>query len=457
MLPTHAQLRMHLAATLNDKARQGHDTVGLTEELTSLPDSYDALHVFSLKLSNLPMRSDWSYVEPSDLIGIQAECDPERPRAAIGSLSPHRARAHIEAAFLGSVCGCILGKPIESVVPDLNLHHIRAAFAPLNEWPIRNYLSEAAAFNFGSAPHPDWPDTIRENIRFVAPDDDINYTLLGMMTLERHGTAFTKADLLRLWMTHLPAGFTWGPERATLAKATLHSLPFGESQPEDSDLERWVTVLNPHDEYCGAMIRADAYGYAAAGNPALAAELAWRDASLTHRRTGIYGSIFAAAAIASAFVSRDPLEIFATALQFIPRRSRFHHIVSDSLNEVASATDWLDGYERIHGKYAEYSHCRVYQETGTLINTLRFAESVGDGICKQVMQGNDTDSYGATAGSILGAYFGPGHLEPRWLEPFNDELHTKLAGFTERRLSTLAARLAQLPERLLRRDVASDA
>ena len=32
MLPTHAQLRMHLAATLNDKARQGHDTVGLTEE-----------------------------------------------------------------------------------------------------------------------------------------------------------------------------------------------------------------------------------------------------------------------------------------------------------------------------------------------------------------------------------------------------------------------------------------
>ena len=46
-----------------------------------------------------------------------------------------------------------------------------------------------------------------------------------------------------------------------------------------------------------------------------------------------------------------------------------------------------------------------------LINTLRFAQDVGDGICKQVSQGNDTDSYGATAGSILGAYFGPEGLE----------------------------------------------
>ena len=38
------------------------------------------------------------------------------------------------------------------------------------------------------------------------------------------------------------------------------------------------------------MIRADAYGYACPGRPELAAELAWRDAGLTHRRTGIYGT-----------------------------------------------------------------------------------------------------------------------------------------------------------------------
>jgi hypothetical protein len=52
-----------------------------------------------------------------------------------------------------------------------------------------------------------------------------------------------------------------------------------------------------------------------------------------------------------------PLEIFDTALKFVPQKSRFHKIVSDSLNEVSQASDWLDGYNRIHGKYAEYSHC----------------------------------------------------------------------------------------------------
>jgi hypothetical protein len=46
---------------------------------------------------------------------------------------------------------------------------------------------------------------------------------------------------------------------------------------------------NPWDEACGAAIRVDAYGYACPGMPALAAELAWRDSSFTHRRTGIYG------------------------------------------------------------------------------------------------------------------------------------------------------------------------
>jgi ADP-ribosylglycohydrolase len=79
------------------------------------------------------------------------------------------------------------------------------------------------------------------------------------------------------------------------------------------------------------------------------------------------------------------------------------------------------------------------------MNTLRFATDVGDGICKQVMQGNDTDSYGARAGSMLGVYFGPGHLEERWLKPFNDTLHTTLAAFHEQRLSEVARRMGELP------------
>ena len=158
--------------------------------------------------------------------------------------------------------------------------------------------------------------------------------------------------------------------------------------------------------------------------------------------------MFTAAAIACAQVLQDPLAVFDVALKFVPQKSRFYRIVCDSLNEIGQAVDWLDGYERIHDRYAIYSHCRVYQEAGTLINTLRFAESVGDGICKQVSQGNDTDSYGATAGSLLGVFFGKDYLEERWLTPFNDDIRTTLAGFEERSLSGLAKRMGQLPKKL---------
>jgi ADP-ribosylglycohydrolase len=218
---------------------------------------------------------------------------------------------------------------------------------------------------------------------------------------------------------------------------------------EKDPFEEWVEFLNPGDEFCGALIRADAYGYACAGHPALAATLAWRDASFTHRRTGIYGTMFVAAAIAAAFVVKDPLEIFRIAAMYVPRRSRFHEVVADSIAMVEKAGDWLEGYRLIHNKYQEYGHCLIYQEIGTVINTLRFAEDIGDGICKQVSQGNDTDSFGCTCGSILGAFFGPDKLDPRWLAPFNDTIDVAMASFHEHRLSVVARRMGQLPSRIL--------
>jgi hypothetical protein len=140
--------------------------------------------------------------------------------------------------------------------------------------------------------------------------------------------------------------------------------------------------------------------------------------------------------------------VFRVALGFVPQRSRFAEAVRFALDEVSAAATWLDGYERIHARYGEFGHCRVMQEIGTLVNTVRFAHDVGDGICIQVMQGNDTDSFGATAGSILGAWFGPGHLDDRWLAPFGDRIQLSLAMTWVSSLSELAVRMAALPTKL---------
>ena len=195
-------------------------------------------------------------------------------------------------------------------------------------------------------------------------------------------------------------------------------------------LAKLVTSWNPGDELCGAQIRADAYGYACPGRPRLAATLAWRDAGWPHRGTGVYAAMFTAAP----FVIDDPLELCRMALRCVPRRSRFHERVSDCLEQVARATDWRDGYRRIHDRYGCYGHCQIYQETGTLINTLHFAAGVEEGICMQVSQGNDTDSYGATVGSLLGVLHGR-VPEQRWLAPFNDEIRTTVAGLYESSLT----------------------
>ncbi len=441
MLPTIDLLRRMLSEQIQHKHDQGHVTEGLSDELAGLPDRYDALAAFAEKVADLPLRDDWPYVEPNDFEAILAECDPERATGPIAEIDLDDAARRVHTAFLSSVCGCVLGKPIE-VNPSLA--EIRAATEPLGEWPLTDYVSEPALENLGRR-HGSWKATVRERIAWVEPDDDVNYTLMGMLVLERHGAGFTRAQLAELWTNHLPVKTTFGPERTVLVKAALHQQGRQFGCREEPAVDRWVDVFNPRDELCGAQIRADAYGYACPGRPDLAAELAWRDASLTHRRTGVYATMWTAAAIAAAQVLDDPLAVFETAQQYIPQRSRFFRIVNDSLEQVREASDWLDGYERIHGKYGAYTHCTVYQESGTLINTLRFADDIGDGIGKQVSQGNDTDSYGATAGSLLGCFFGPGHLEPRWLEPFHDDLHTALAWFYDRSLTGVAERMSRLP------------
>lgn len=442
MFPTHAQLRDKLHAVLRDKDAQGHQTDGLSSQLDALPDSYDALMHFAHEIAGLPMRADWPHVEPDELDDIWAECDPNRPQSTLGALDTQDLSRRVEAAFLGSVCGCVLGKPLEI---NPTLAELREALEKTGDWPLRDYISQSTLGGLRSR-HESWPNTTRENIRFVEPDDDMNYTILGMIVLEKYGLKFSKENLRDAWLHHLTLGTAWGPERVVLAKAAVgHTFNEGKAPVAD-----WPRVLNWGDELCGAQIRADAYGYAAAGRPALAAELAWRDASFTHRRTGTYATMWTAAAIATAAVVDEPLEVFRIANMFVPQQSRFFHTVSTALDEVAQSSDWLDGYGRIHDKFGEYSHCRVYQESGTLINTLRWAESVGDGFCMQVSQGNDTDSYGATAGSILGMFFGPGHLEERWLTPFNNDIHSGLAWFFERSLSTLAKRMGQLPQQIAR-------
>ena len=429
----------------------GYDVETYKKKIEKPSSGYDELLELCEEINNDKKLKDDEFSAPFLYEEVKAACDPDRNTGLINDYDKSNISERVKSAFLSSVSGCILGKPLEC---NPTLEEIKKAAKACNEWPISDYISEKLIENLGKK-HRSAGITTRENIKYVAPDDDINYRIIGMVILEEKGIDFTTKDIAKFWLENLPVLWTFGPERHTLTTLALLSnyRYFTDIKKLEWDEFDWDEYLKIMDllsirgiTHCGAQIRVDTYGYACPGRPETAAYLAYKDALLTHQGTGLYAPMFIAAAISCAFVLKDPVEIFNTAKQYIPQKSRFYQVVIECINEVKQASDWIDGYNRIHKKYIEYDHCKILQETGTVINTLKFADSISDGICKQVMQGNDTDCYGAIAGSLLGAVFNAGSLEGKWLKPFNNTIHTSLANFHEQNLSMIADRMGALPD-----------
>ena len=192
-------LRERLHGVVLNKGEQGYDIEGLQDELDNLPDSYDEFVKFTKNLLNLTIRKDWSYIEPSSINDILYEMDPSRPKGQITEIDYEDSSKRVEAAFIASLCGCILGKPLEQKFTG---HEIRKALEEINEWPMSDYISKDIE-NVLPKVHTSFPETAREFINYVAPDDDINYTIMGMLILEKFGADFTHENMKELWIKHL--------------------------------------------------------------------------------------------------------------------------------------------------------------------------------------------------------------------------------------------------------------
>ena len=61
-------------------------------------------------------------------------------------------------------------------------------------------------------------------------------------------------------------------------------------------------------------------------------------------------------------------------------------------------------------------------------------------IALTVVGGWDTDSNGATAGSVVGAMVGASGIPPHWTQPLQDTVRSALAGFDKTTITSLAQR-----------------
>ncbi|MDI3422384.1 ADP-ribosylglycohydrolase family protein [Streptomyces luteolus] len=405
--------------------RAGAATTPATPELRALAvqllDELDELNELDESTPRGP------YAEPTALPEIRALCGTSWPSpdpAAEACLD------RLHAAWLGRAVGCLLGKPVEK----LPLTGIRALARATGNWPLTGYFTAHGLPPALAAAYP-WnrrsaATSLAENIDGMPEDDDLNYPLLNLELLRRYGPGFTTRDVAALWLDELPAGRTFTAERVA-----YRNLLDGVEPP------RTARRRNPFREWIGALIRADVHGLTHPGDPGAAADQAHRDACLTHTANGVYGAMFAAATIASAASgTADVHRALRAGLAVVPPGSRLARAVRHGIRLARTHTAFDTVVDTLHATYGTHHWVHVVPNAALLAAALTHADGDFDGsVTRAVSGGWDTDSVGATAGSVAGLLAGtPDTIDTRWTAPLKNRLATSVADFNGTSFDELA-------------------
>lgn len=336
----------------------------------------------------------------------------------------------IEAAWTGRMAGCLLGKPVEKIPRE----GIRAILESVDEWPLRRYFTAVGVPPSVSERWP-WnrasrPTSMRENVVCMPEDDDINFTMLALHLCETHGDAFSTDDVATAWLQLLPPLTTFTAERVAIENLLAYVEP-----------PATAIVRNPYREWIGAQIRSDFWGYLRPGDPAAAGELAWRDARLSHVENGVFGAILTAAMVARAFVDTDPSRVVRTALGYLPPTSRLSEAVAWAVATAEREDDWERVLDALHDRLGAYHWVHTINTAALVAAAL--VHGRGDfeaSVTRVVMGGWDTDSNGATVGSVCGAMHGLGGIPSAWSAPLGGRVRSSLKGFDGSRIADLARR-----------------
>jgi ADP-ribosylglycohydrolase len=346
-------------------------------------------------------------------------------------------RERIRGAWQGRISGCQLGKPVELLSMLRDRTALTAYLTEADALPLRDYV-----------PFVENPlvTPLRLSCRGLLersePDDDITYTVLALMLLEQHGAELSTVDVARAWLRLLPAGAVFTAERAayrTLVERTDSTFGFGGEPGFDlADCAR-----NEWSEWIGAQIRADLYGWVCPGRPALAAELARRDAALSHTGEGVHGAAFVAALGAAIPASKTLEEAIGVAAGQLPAASA----AAEAISFGRSLAGEPDAVDRLHERYGELSPVHTVNNLalvvwGLLAGGDDFSAAIGD----VVAAGWDTDCNGATVGGLWGLSGRP--IPDHWTRPWRGRVAVSLAGVGELALDDLVERTVAVAERL---------
>lgn len=435
---------------LDHELRQGTDEgrcmdgfsprIQQVKAMTDGREKTNAANLLLEEMSAAPMRGDYPYEEPVSYEEIAA------------SLSYHQREYdcpadygdRVRGAWYGRAIGCLLGIPVENWMRKKIADYLQAS----GQYPLQDYIhsniTEDLRKEFGVKDVDNNTQYDRQkicwinNVKSFPVDDDTNYTVAALKTVERFGKDFTTQDAAETWVYSVGAF-----NCCTAERVAYRNLLCGVMPPD------CATLHNPYREWIGAQIRADLFGYISPGRPTDAARMAYRDASVSHVKNGAYGEMLVAAILSlCATEERSMSRIVETALEQIPPKSRLYAEIKTILTLHAQGQSFELLSEAVHQRYNEadeYDWCHTIPNAMLVVAAiLSYSEDFSKAICQVVSAGFDTDCNGATVGSILGMFGGFQSMEPRWYNSLEPTLQTSLSGYFSFTLEELAARTEAL-------------
>ena len=269
----------------------------------------------------------------------------------------------------------------------------------------------------------------------IVTDDDIAGTFTFLRALPDHGNRrdLSPAEIGQTWLNYIiekRSILWWGGLGNSTEHTAFLRLKHGVAAPESGSIALNGKVVA---EQIGAQIFIDGWAMVAPGDPALAADLARRAASVSHDGEAIYGAQIIAAMEALAFVEPSLDRLIDEALTFIPNNSIIYRLIGDIREEHAKEPDWRRGREWLAANYGydKYGgNCHMVPNHGLILLSLLYGD---DDFQKSQMivntSGWDTDCNAGNVGCLLGIKNGLAGLEtgPDWRGPVADRLYLSTA------------------------------
>ena len=323
---------------------------------------------------------------------------------------PHDYTERVYAGVLGKMIGVYIGRPFEG-------------------WTYERIMAELGEINYyvnERMPHKP---------PLVVTDDDLAGTFTFLRALPDYANSpdLSPVQIGQTWLNYIIEKRTilwWGGMGNSTEHTAYLRLKNGIPAPRSGSIELNGKVVA---EQIGAQIFIDGWAMAAPGDPALAADLARRAASVSHDGEAIYGAQVLAAMEAQAFVEPNIDELIDTGLSFIPQDSVIARMIADIRQWRAQEPDWRKAFGRLAAGYGYDvygGNCHMVPNHGLIILSLLYGD---DDFQKTMMIVNtcgwDTDCNAGNAGCLMGIKNGLAGLDagPDWRGPVADRLYLATA------------------------------